>query len=132
MTAALAVWRVLRPILTFGVTLPVWLFMAAGVWLWWDKTSAVRQAVDTAVVKLVDGAELEAARAELAAMRAINERRDAEAAADRAALRSFAELLANADDESQAQADYIDRLERSPVNPRCEIDQPLFDRVTRP
>lgn len=52
------------PILTFGITLPVWFFLAAGGWLWWDKTSAVRQAVDKAVTELVAGAQIEALKAE--------------------------------------------------------------------
>jgi len=52
------------PVLTFGITLPVWFFLAAGGWLWWDKTSAVRLAVDKAVTELVAGAQLEALKAE--------------------------------------------------------------------
>ncbi|CAN7165763.1 hypothetical protein LJR234_000340 [Mesorhizobium amorphae] len=57
--------RWLLPLLTFGITLPVWFFLAAGLWLWWDKTSAVRTAVDKAVTELVAGAQLDAMQAEL-------------------------------------------------------------------
>ncbi|MES0164861.1 hypothetical protein NKJ87_02550 [Mesorhizobium sp. M0027] len=53
------------PLLTFGITLPVWIFLVAGIWLWWDKTSEVRQAVDKAVTELVAGAQLDALNAEL-------------------------------------------------------------------
>ncbi|CDX19966.1 conserved hypothetical protein [Mesorhizobium sp. ORS 3359] len=57
------------PILTFGITLPVWFFLAAGGWLWWDRTSAVRLAVDKAVTELVAGAQIEALKAEAAEQR---------------------------------------------------------------
>lgn len=57
------------PVLTFGITLPVWFFLAAGGWLWWDKTSSVRLAVDKAVTELVAGAQLEALKAEAAEQR---------------------------------------------------------------
>lgn len=69
-----AVWLLLKtwvlPILTFGITLPLWLFLAAGIWVWFDKGSAVRLAVDRAVTDLVAGAQLDALKAE-----AIEERR---------------------------------------------------------
>jgi hypothetical protein len=69
-----AAWLFLRtwvlPILTFGITLPLWLFLAAGIWVWFDKGSAVRLAVDRAVTDLVAGAQLDALKAE-----AIEERR---------------------------------------------------------
>lgn len=71
---AAAVWLFLKtwvlPILTFGITLPLWLFLAAGIWVWFDKGSAVRLAVDRAVTDLVAGAQLDALKAE-----AIEERR---------------------------------------------------------
>lgn len=57
------------PILTFGITLPVWFFLAGSAWLWFDKTSTVRHAVDQAVTGLVAGAQVEALQAELAEQR---------------------------------------------------------------
>lgn len=63
MTGAIGLF--FKKLLTFGITLPVWIFLAAGVWLWWDKTSAVRQAVDKAVTEIVAGAQLDALNAEL-------------------------------------------------------------------
>ncbi|ESY42061.1 hypothetical protein X747_14935 [Mesorhizobium sp. LNJC384A00] len=63
------IWKVIRPILVFGVTLPVWIFLAAGIWLWLDKASAVRQAVDKAVTELVARAQLDALQAELTEQR---------------------------------------------------------------
>lgn len=56
-------------ILTAGVTVPVWLIGGAYLWTRWDKTSAVRLAVNGAVTSLVNGAELEAAREREKAMR---------------------------------------------------------------
>lgn len=64
--ALITIWKVIRPILTFGITLPVWLFLVAGGWFWWDKTSAVRTAVNNAVTELVAGAEMDALKAKLA------------------------------------------------------------------
>lgn len=91
MTWAIA-WKFVKPILTFGITLPLWVFMAAGLWLWLDRGSAVRVAVNDAVKELVAGAELNAAiakateeqRRRQAAVRALNAYR-AEYAADMAA-----------------------------------------------
>lgn len=57
------IWKVGRAILTFGITLPLWLFLVAGGWLWWGKTSAVRLAVNNAVTELVAGAEMDARKA---------------------------------------------------------------------
>lgn len=59
----------LLKVLTFGLTIPVWLVLAVSLWVHFDKGSAVRQAVDRAVTELVAGAELEAAREREKAMR---------------------------------------------------------------
>ena len=120
-----------RRVLFFSIPVPVALILAAWAWVTWDKHSAVRRAVDTAVTKLVDGAEIEAARAEIAALKQIQAEREREAAGDRAAFQKFAELLAASETENRNLADEIDRLERVPVNPECRVDQPFLDRLRK-
>ena len=130
MTAA-AAWSFARRILFFAIPVPVALIVAAWVWVTWDKSSAVRRAVDTAVTKLVDGAELDAERATTAALRKIIADRNRQAAADRDALRKFADQLAAADTENGNLADAIALLESQPVNPACTVDQPFLDRLRK-
>lgn len=105
--------RFVKPILTFGITLPLWLFLVAGIWLWWDKSSAVRRAVDTAVTNLVAGAEIDAlkakaaeeARRRAAATKALEDYRQ-QYAADKAAAEQATDLLEQriADNEKELAA----------------------------
>jgi hypothetical protein len=89
----------------------------------------VRRAVDTAIEKLVIGAELQAALARSAALEKILEERARAAEADRAALRSFADQLAAAEAENGTLADALALIENQPVDPLCRVDQPLIDRL---
>lgn len=122
--------------LTFGVTLPVWLFLAAGAWLYFDRSSAIRTAVDSAVTELVAGAELEAARAtaeandklRLAAeARADEARRRARAA--EAANAAFAERAAKARLLADNLEDEIDEILSAPVDSDCRVDRGLLERL---
>lgn len=128
MTALAAAGRFILPVLTFGITLPLWAFLAAGIWLWLDRGSAVRQAVDRAVTELVDGAELEAARATNEALRKILAEKERQAQRDRAAMARFAELLAAAQQEKDGLADEIAELESTPLD-ACVVDDALLDRL---
>jgi hypothetical protein len=118
-----------RRVLFFAIPVPVALILAAWAWVTWDKTSAVRRAVDTAIEKLVIGAELQAALARAAALEKILEERARAAEADRAALRSFADQLAAAEAENGTLADAPALIENQPVDPLCRVDQPLIDRL---
>jgi hypothetical protein len=118
-----------RRVLFFAIPVPVALILAAWAWVTWDKTSAVRRAVDTAIEKLVIGAELQAALARAAALEKILEERARAAEADRAALRSFADQLAAAEAENGTLADALALIENQPVDPLCRVDQPLIDRL---
>lgn len=124
-----AIWAVVRPILFFAVPVPVALILLAWAWVHFDKASAVRQAVDTAVTRLVDGAELEAARAEIAALQAINARQNADARADAEALRKFADLLTAAETDNESLSDAIALIESQPVDAACRVDQRVLDRL---
>lgn len=96
------VWGFLRPILVFGITLPLWAFLVAGAWLWLDRTSAIRQAVNEAVTELVAGAELTAANA------TIEEERRRRAAAEYA----IAAYTKQASEDAAADAAMTERLEQ--------------------
>lgn len=129
MPALSVVWGVLRPILTFGITLPLWVFIAAGVWLWFDKTSDIRKSVNNAVTELVDGAELEAERARNAALQKIIERKDRIAERDREAHVRFSELLSAAEDEKDGLANELEALEALPPPDQCIVDRSLLERL---
>ncbi|MBZ8133208.1 hypothetical protein [Afifella sp. IM 167] len=126
MTGALAV---VGRILAFGITVPVWVFLAAGLWLHFDKSSAVRQAVDRAVTELVAGAELAAARAEAAAQEKLRVAAEARAAEVSAANARFQERLAEAAREQENLSDEIQELLARPVSADCTVDDDLLGRM---
>jgi hypothetical protein len=126
---SLAFLRPLLGILTFGLTIPVWLVLAVGLWVHFDKSSAVRQAVDRAVTELVTGAELEAERAKVQALEQINaELRGRAAALDAANTRFSESLLAAQTDLEDANAQIADLLSR-PVNNACAVDSSILERL---
>lgn len=59
---ALAAWR----LLSIMIPIPLAVIVAAGLWVHFDKASAIRKAVDNAVTDLVAGAQIEAAKARTA------------------------------------------------------------------
>lgn len=106
------------PILTFGITLPVWVFLAGGAWLWIDKTSAVRHAVDTAVTRLVAGAQLDALQAEVIEERRLRAWSDGKAdeaskiaAAERSARVTLETTLKQTDAEKRKAEDDLAALQ---------------------
>lgn len=123
------VWRFLRPILVFGITLPVWAFLAAGVWLYVDRTSAVRQAVDNAVTDLVAGEELAAANARADALQAINDEQARRLAASQRANDLFAQSLAEARTRQQETTDEIEDLLSRPVASDCTVGDDILRRL---
>ena len=126
LAAALAVGK---RVLFFAIPIPVVAILAAWLWVTFDKHSAIRKAIDRAITELVDGAELEAERAKTKALETILATRDRQAAADREALRRFADLLDTAETEKDNMADEIAELESRPVNDACVVDQPLIERL---
>lgn len=128
--------RHILPLLTFGVTLPLWLIAAVALWVHFDRGSAVRTAVDRAVVQLVAGAEIEAARASAAAQHRL--RLLAEGAAEEARRRAtaaenanqqFAAALAAAETQKEDLAHEIDDLLAQPVDDACAVSADLLDRL---
>jgi len=121
--------RYLLPVLTAGITIPLWLIVAGGLWLHLDRSSAIRQAVDRAVADLVHSAELEAAAAREEALRKILAARDRQAERDRAALARFAQLLTAAEDRQGALLDEIAEMEAQPAPDHCLVDGALLERL---
>lgn len=128
-------WALLRgpvlALLTFGVTLPLWLILAAVLWWQIDKGSAVRRAVETAIEDLVDGQQLAAERASNEALRKILAERERQAERDRAALAAHAELLQAAEAEKGNLLDELSDLEAQPAPDRCTVDNALLERLSR-
>lgn len=118
-----------RRVLFFAIPVPVALILAAWAWVTIDKSSAVRRAVNGAIEKLVDGAELEAERAKNAGLKKILAQRERQAEADREALRSFADQLAAATDENGTLADALALIQNQPVDPLCRVDRALLERL---
>lgn len=137
MTAALilrAVWSFVRPILVFGITLPVWVFLVGGAWLWFDKTSAIRQAVNKATAELVAGAQIEALNAQLVEERRIRAWSDGKAeeaakiaADERAARVDLEQQLTQTDSEKKVAEDEVAKLKARPAPTGCDVDQPILD-----
>lgn len=138
MTAALlllkAIWAFLRPILVFGITLPVWVFLAAGIWLWFDKTSSVRAAVNKATAELVAGAQIEALNAQLVEERRIRAWSDGKAeeagriaADERAARIDLEQQLTQTDAQKKESEDDLAALKKQAVDAGCNVDQPFYD-----
>ncbi|MGE4340948.1 MAG: hypothetical protein AB7E55_34125, partial [Pigmentiphaga sp.] len=121
--------RHILPVLTFGITIPLWLILTAGLWLHLDKASTVRRAVDRAVSDLVHSAELDAAAAREEALRKIMAERERLAERDRAALARFAEMMADAEIERRNLLDEIAELEALPAPDSCVVDGDLAERL---
>lgn len=122
----------LAAVLTFGITLPVWVFLAAWLFFQWDKSGAVKDAV----ADLVASAEIEAAEARADAERrlrllaegAANEARRRANAAE-AANQAFQTRLIVAEHERKALSDELDDLLAQPAPDSCIVDRSLLDRL---
>lgn len=133
MLALLAtVWRVVR----ISIPVPMVVIVVAAIWLWVDRTSAIRQAVDGAVIDLVAGEELAAAQAmadgeadlrrfaEEQALLAIDR-----AAAERAAREDLARREAMTATELENANDQIAELLARPAPAGCLADDDLRRRL---
>ncbi len=139
MTIALAlraIWSFIRPILVFGITLPVWVFLIAGAWLWFDKTSSVRQAVNKATAELVAGAQIDALNAQLVEERRIRAWSDGKAEQagkiaedERAARVDLEQQLTQTDAQKKESEDELAAIQARPVPGDCRVDQQLFDSL---
>lgn len=111
-----AIWGVLK----IGITVPLGLILAAGIWWHFDKGSAVKAAVARATKELVAGAEIAAAKSEAEALRLILKESQIRAAMAAEANRKFENALVEADRRALELEDEIAELESRP---------PVADRV---
>lgn len=122
------------PVLTFGITLPVWAFLAGGIWLYLDKASAVRTAVNGAVTELVAGAELDALNATLIEERRLRAWSDGKADEqrkiadeERSARIDLETQLTLTDAEKKEISDELAKIESTPPPADCRVDQRFLD-----
>lgn len=122
MTALLSMlWRVLR----ISVPIPLALIIAAGLWVCFDKASAVRMAVNKAVTELVAGAELDALQAQVIEERRLRAFVEGKAASLAEANKRFEDARIAAAVENEGLADEIEQLKARDVPDG--VDQLLFD-----
>lgn len=130
---ALAIaWRFLQPVLKFlsiGITVPVWIIVAAALWWQVDKGSAVKRAVDRAVTQLVAGEELEAEKATVEALRKIIDAQRRQAEALEQANRDFEQQMAEAERQAEELADELADISSRPVNDACVVDGGILERL---
>ncbi|TJW14475.1 MAG: hypothetical protein E5W82_10895 [Mesorhizobium sp.] len=138
MTAVLAIWlpiwKVIGPILTYCIAIPIWIILIAGGWIWWDRASAVRLAVNKAVTELVAGAELDALNATLVEERRLRAWSDGKAEEqrkiadeERSARIDLETQLTLTDAEKKEISDELAKIESSPPPADCRVDQRFLD-----
>lgn len=112
-----------------SIPIPIGLIAAAGLWLWIDRTSAIRQAVDSAVTDLVAGAELAAKDEKIAGLEKIADAREAKAAALEAANRNLQASLKIADQAYRDSLHDLEELASAPPPPDCRVGAGLAGRL---
>ncbi|AMX93605.1 MULTISPECIES: hypothetical protein [Mesorhizobium] len=122
------------PVLVFSITLPLWVFLVAGIWLYFDRGSAIRTAVNKAVTELVAGAELDALNATLVEERRLRVWSDGKAEEqrkiadeERSARIELETQLTLTDAEKKEMADELAKIESSPPPADCRVDQQFLD-----
>lgn len=130
----LPIWRVIGPILTYCIAIPIWILLIAGGWVWFDRTSAVRTAVNKAVTELVAGAQLEALNASLIEERRLRVWSDGKAEEqrkiadeERSARIDLETQLSLTDAEKKEMSDELAKIESLPPPADCRVDQQFLD-----
>lgn len=126
-------WKLARIVLP----IPLGVIAAAGLWLWLDRSSAIRQAVDKATTELVAGAKIDALEATAdaerrlrmyAEMNAAEARRKAEQLA--AANKELTDQLVLADLENEELLSDLEARKDEPAPPDgCVVDDALLERL---
>ena len=124
-TVLIAAWRLASII----VPIPLALLVAAGLWITFDKASAVRRAVDKAVTDLVAGAQIKAIEATLDAERRLRMYAEGKAAAAQAANDAFQQKLVFSEMEKEGLADELAELQSRPAPDGCVVTPDLLDRL---
>ena len=121
--------RGLLSVLTFGITVPIGVILAVGLWIHFDKSSSIRDAVDRAVTELVAGAELEAERSKVEAKDAIIKALKERASNLEAANTRFSESLQEAQADLENTNDQLQEMLSRPVNSSCSVDDDILGRL---
>jgi len=123
-------------VLGFIIPVPLVLILAALAWVHFDKSSAIRKAIDDRVTEMVAGAEIAALEAQLAAQRDIAARLDeVSTEAQRrtnvavAAQLMLANRLQAAEQRNGDLNDDLDDLLSRPVAGDCAVDSDLIGRL---
>jgi len=126
------IWRILG----FTIPIPVAVILAALAWVQFDKSSAIRQAVNERVKEMVAGAELAALEARLEAEQQIAAARGAAAAeANRRlmveinARTNLAMRLSAIQTENEILNDDLADLLSRPVDGDCAVDPDLLGKL---
>ncbi len=125
-------WRVA----TIIIPVPLAALVVVSGWLWIDKHSFARKAVNSAVTRLVAGAELDAAKADAAAMAAIagmltrqlKETTD-RAEKEQATRHEFEVKLALSEAENKDLESELDDVLSQPPAPDGLVDDRLYGRM---
>lgn len=128
------VWSLLKNIFGFTIPVPVALLVAAWGFYqasaWWDKTSAIKKAVDAAVHELVTGAEKEALKERLKAEIALKEANAKIAAREAENARISREALENFQEHAESEIDDLkERIDELKTSGAPTIDRKQFDRL---
>jgi hypothetical protein len=124
----LAAWGFLKPLgkfLAVGITIPIWLMLAAGVWVYFDRGHVAQEAIK----ELVAGAELRAAHAKLDAQAEIAAEQKARADRLMLANQNFEASLAQTQQELEQTNAELDDIKSRPVNPDCVVDDSVLGRL---
>lgn len=128
--------KALAGLVTFVIPVPLIAILAALAWVHFDRSSAVRRAVDKAVTELVAGAKIAALESEIdgrrrlamyAAANAEEARRRAETA-EAAAIELETQLALSEEQREEFERELEER-EDDPLPDGCRVDQRLLDRL---
>lgn len=120
----LGLWKVVKNVGSLSIPIPLWLLVAVwGSWqaaAWWDKTAAIKEAVEKRVTEMVTGAEKAALEAELQVQKDIAQKQKElymEAARRTAVVQAAnarleAQLNATEERAEDAEARYQEMLEK--------------------
>jgi DNA-dependent RNA polymerase auxiliary subunit epsilon len=126
----------LLSVLMTVLPIPLGLILAAGLWIHFDKNSAIRTAVDQAIFKLVAGAQIDAANSKIEAEKTLRlfvqgqlteQRR--QTAEIQKSNQSFAERLSKAELDRESLSQELDDVLTKPTPAGCSVDDRLIERL---
>lgn len=127
----LAIGRAVLSAALVSIPIPLALIAAAWLWVTFDKSSAVRRAVDKATTELVAGAQLKALEATIDAERRLRMFADGKATAAADANKTYQDRLILSELENEGLANELAELQSRPAPDGCVIDRTLLDRLRK-